>query len=299
MHHGAHRQAQALVALGCPPLALVVDLLLSHRGRAALALWGQDRQIELGTTTDAGIAQVHHADHWALQHTAKRMLVSRFKRGQQTGGIQSFALHGHLQRVGLAHVKHVKADDFVDAHKIHTGGIEAHLAGFGQRVHPLQQAWPGHIGQGHVQGLHRVVAHVGHHATQGRSDTRVTRHDAGGHAHLAHHGAHMQAATAAKGHVGKLARIVAALDRHHADRAGHAGVGHRQNRLGCGQCRQAQRLGHMLGDGLLGQARVQRLQQAAPQRTVGRDAAQQHIGVGQGGAGVAASITGRAGNTAR
>ena len=108
----------------------------------------------------------------------------------------------------------------------------------------------------------------------------------------------MQAATTAKGHVGKLARIVPALDGHHADRTRHAGIRHRQNRFGCGQGCQAQRLGHMLGDGLLRQTCVECLQQAATQRPVRGNAAQEHVGIGHGGAGVAAPITGRAGNAA-
>ena len=233
-----------------------------------------------------------------MQHSAKGVLVSRFKRRQQTRCIQLFALHRHLQRVRLAHVKHVKADDFIHPHKVHTGRIQTHLASLGQCIQALQQLRPGHIGQCHIQGLHRVVTHVGHHAAQCRGDSRVTRHDAGGHAHLAHHGAHMQAATAAKRHVGKLAWIVATLNRHHTDRAGHAGVGHRQDRLGRGHRRQAQRLGHMQGNGLLRQTRIEFIQQAAAQRPVGRDAAQEHIGIGHRGAGVAAPVTSRSWNAA-
>ncbi len=108
----------------------------------------------------------------------------------------------------------------------------------------------------------------------------------------------MQTATTTKRHVGELARIVPALDRHHTDRARHAGIGHRQNRLSRSQRRQTQRLGHMLGNGLFGQARIELLQQTAAQRPVGRNAAQQHIGIGHGGAGVAAPVTSRAGNAA-
>ena len=135
--------------------------------------------------------------------------------------------------MGLPRIQHVKLDLLGHFGKRHASRIQPRLTLLCQLLDALPDIAHVQVGQCAVQGLHRIVAHVGHHATQRRRDTRVARHDAGGHADLAHHGADMQGAAATEGHVGKLARVMATFNRHHPNRAGHAGVGHRQDRLGC------------------------------------------------------------------
>ena len=100
----------------------------------------------------------------------------------------------------------------------------------------------------------------------------------------------MQGTAAAKGHVGKLARVVTAFDRHHADGPSHFGVGHGQDGFGRCQDIQAQRACHMGLYGLLSRFRVQGLQQTTAQRTVCRNATKHHIGIRHGGAGVATAV---------
>ena len=95
------------------------------------------------------------------------------------------------------------------------------------------------------------MAHVGHHTTQSRCDTGVTRHDARGHTHFAHHGAHMQATATTKWHVGKLAWVVSFFDGHHTHRTRHLGIGHCQNSFSRFHGAQAQGLSHMRLNGLL------------------------------------------------
>ena len=104
----------------------------------------------------------------------------------------------------------------------------------------------------------------------------------------------MQGAAAAKGHVGKVARVVATLNRHHANGPRHLGVGHRQNRFGCGHHFQPQGPGHVLLNGRARLVRVHRREQAAPQGPVCSNAAQQHIGIGDRRPCVATPVTGRA-----
>jgi hypothetical protein len=282
--------------------ALVEHALRAQRRGAALALGRQHLQVELGPHADARVAQVHHADGDAVEHAAEggrvRGLEGRADRGGRERRLARIGEH-HGQRVRLAGVEHVERDHFLHRVEAHARGIEALLAARGQLVDAALHVGHVELGQRLVQGLHGVMAHVGDHAAQRGGHAGVARHDARGHAHLAHHGAHMQRAAAAEGHVGEAARVVPALDGHEADGTGHARIGNGKNRFGRRVHIEAQRTRHMLLDRLARLLRVQRGEQPAAQWTVGRDAAQQHVGIGHRRAHVAAAVAGRPGHAAR
>ena len=108
----------------------------------------------------------------------------------------------------------------------------------------------------------------------------------------------MQAPAAAKGHVRKLTGVMTLFNGDHAHSTSHLGIGHRQNGFRRFHSAQAQRLSHMLLNGLLRQICAQGLQQAATQRTVCSDATQKHIGIGHSWSCVATVVARRAGHTA-
>ena len=89
------------------------------------------------------------------------------------------------------------------------------------------------------------------HAAERRGDAGKARHQRAFQADLADQRADMQRAAAAERHRDELLRIVAALDRHQPDRAGHAGVGDAHDGLRGIVDVEAERRADMLGDGAL------------------------------------------------
>ena len=102
----------------------------------------------------------------------------------------------------------------------------------------------------------------------------------------------MQRAAAAERHRDEFRRIVPALDRHQADRAGHAGVRDAHDRGRGIVHRKAERRSDMLHDRALRGLDVERFQFAA-ERTLRIDAAEHDLRVGQGRPRVALAVAGR------
>ena len=136
------------------------------------------------------------------------------------------------------------------------------------------------------------MAHVRHHTAQGRRHAGVARDNGVHHANLSLHGAHVQRAATAEGHVSEEPRIVPLFDRHQANRTGHPGVGHRQDRLCCLKRLKTQRIGHMQPDRLEGQRTVKRAQQATTDGTRRVDATKQQIGICHGRKRIALAVAG-------
>ena len=116
-------------------------------------------------------------------------------------------------------------------------------------------------------------------------------HDDARDAHAFGQGAGVQAAGTAEAHERELGRVMAALLGDGADGAGHLLFGQRQHALGQRLGAEIQRLGHG-GHGALRRLGVQG--QIPAQAGIGRQAAEQEVGVGDGGARTAAAVAGRA-----
>jgi hypothetical protein len=126
--------------------------------------------------------------------------------------------------------------------------------------------------EGAVQGADKVMAQVGHDTAQSVGDAGAGGDEDFGHGQLAGQRHGMQGARAAKGKQGKVARISAHRDGHHADCARHMGVGDADDSLGRLFDRKAQRRGDLVLHGLT--RKVCRRAKA-----VRGQAAQQQVGV--------------------
>ena len=145
---------------------------------------------------------------------------------------------------------------------------------------------------GELGGALAVDAGVGEDEAQGRELAGMVGDDRPGEAHLAHQGGRVQRAGAAEGAEREVARVEAALDQHRAQGTDHVVVGDADDGEG--------RVGHAAAEasGDAGDGRVRGVGvegHAAAEEVVGVEAAEDEIGVGDGGLGAALAVAGGAG----
>ena len=142
------------------------------------------------------------------------------------------------------------------------------------------------------------MAHVGDHAAERAGHAGEARDQRAGEPDLADQRPDMERAAAAERHRREDFRVVAALDGHQPDRAGHVGIGDLDDRLGGRLDIEAEGRGDMLADGGGGGVRIEPVETPAD-RPVGVDPPERQIGVGHRRPVVAASVAGGAGIGAR
>ncbi len=133
---------------------------------------------------------------------------------------------------------------------------------------------------------------IGHDTAQGRGQTRIVGHNHFVQTQLALQGASVEWATAAECHENKVARVVTAFHRDHADTASHLGVGHLDNRIGGFERRQVQRRTDVGCNRLLGPRHIQVPVVIVSQGGIGINASQDKIRVGDGRQLAAESVAG-------
>ena len=134
------------------------------------------------------------------------------------------------------------------------------------------------------------MTQVRHHAAKRRIDAREPRHDRCRQTDFAHQRPGMKRASPAKRHRSKAFRIMTPLNRDQANGACHFRIGDANDRLGGLFHRNPERPGNVPVDGGGGRLAVQPCQLVAD-RVAGVDAAQNQIGVRDGRAVIAKSIT--------
>ena len=87
-----------------------------------------------------------------------------------------------------------------------------------------------HIFERRVQGLYKIMAHIGEHAAERRGDARIARHDDMRHAELARDRGRMHRTSAAKREQREFTRVVSLVDRDQPGCAGHLVIDHADDR---------------------------------------------------------------------
>ena len=155
------------------------------------------------------------------------------------------------------------------------------------------------VERGHVDLVGRadpaapqVVADVGQQQPQRGGHARMARDDDARDPEVGGDRAGVHRTGAAERGEREAARIVAAGDRHHAQRVGHVRVGDPHDRRGGGLDGQPQRLGHRAIDRLARRLRVE--PDAAAERPRRVERAEHEVGVGQRRVPAAGAVRGRA-----
>ena len=262
---------------------------------------GHPRQVEPGPAAYDDGAQRQQHDRNPLQQPLVFRAVALLERGadgclaEPVDGavVAEPRRHANAQGVGLSAVAHIE--------------LEANLAPLDRRLDTVDQCQPA-LGlhshfrfqtrrieavEGQVDGLHKVVPHIGDHAADGAGDAGKARDQRGADAHLAHQGAAVQRAAAAERHQGEAAGIMPALDRYEADCAGHPRVGDPNDGLGRSDRIEPERLADLHCDCFAGRRHIEAFQ-AAADRPLRVDAAEHDVGVRDGRARAASAIAHRA-----
>ena len=198
----------------------------------------QRQQVDLRPPADHGGAQVQHAEGTPRQHPAISAAIRRLERVRDVPCASAPSpsvgkqRHGHGMR--LADIAHVQLVDHLAPGEGDARAVEQRHECRGGRCHLRAAAHPASsVVEQPVQRVHPVVPHVGDHAAQRRGDAGEARHQRARRARprgsARRHAARRRRRTASGV---KLLRIVPALDRDEAQRAGHAGIGDAQDRLG-------------------------------------------------------------------
>ena len=150
-----------------------------------------------------------------------------------------------------------------------------------------------------IDGLHEVMSHVGDDATERRGHAGIGRDQRRLQPDLLHQRAGVQSPASAERHQREIARIVAALDRDQADRAGHAAVGNTHDRLGGSDRVEAQRLADMTARWPPSPPRHSRRVEPAADRPFRIDASEHDVGIRQCRPLVALAVANRTRHRAR